>query len=449
MKNLKQSIGIRLFIIAFLGLILLIPSFLIQGLISERQNRRTSVADEIGQKWGNEQAIVGPVITVPYKQYYKSGDQEEQTIRYAHFLPKNLNIKGSITPEVRYRGIYKVIVYTGKLSISGTFPSLNLSGFSVPARNFIPEDAFVSVGISDMTGIKDFIKINWNGKEYSANPGIASSDVLTSGISVSPGLEAGKKYHFDFDLKLNGSSKLLFAPVGKQTHVHLYSSWANPSFTGNFLPVDREVTASGFQATWNVLHLNRNFPQQWLGPNKEVSKSSFGVSLLLPVDEYQKTMRTAKYAIMFIALTFLTFFMIELLSDKIIHPLQYLLIGLALLIFYTLLLSISEYVIFKVAYLIASAAVVSMITVYSYSVLSDKRKTGIVFGVLIILYGYLYILLQLQDYALLMGSIGLFVVLAIVMYLTRNLNWFEIMSYQKQDIVDSTRAADEPRAKRE
>lgn len=185
-----------------------------------------------------------------------------------------------------------------------------------------------------------------------------------------------------------------------------------------------------------MLHLNRNYPQQWLGSNKEVSNSTFGVDLLLSVDEYQKTMRTAKYAIMFISLTFLTFFMIELLSQNIIHPVQYLLIGFALLIFYILLLSISEYMLFKFAYLIASGAIIGMITIYSYGVLSDKLKSAIIFGVLIVLYGYLYILLQLQDFALLLGSLGLFAVLAIVMYLTRNINWFDIMSNQNKDAIN-------------
>lgn len=191
-----------------------------------------------------------------------------------------------------------------------------------------------------------------------------------------------------------------------------------------------------------MLHLNRNYPQQWLGSNKEVSNSTFGVDLLLSVDEYQKTMRTAKYAIMFISLTFLTFFMIELLSQNIIHPVQYLLIGFALLIFYILLLSISEYMLFKFAYLIASGAIIGMITIYSYGVLSDKLKSAIIFGVLIVLYGYLYILLQLQDFALLLGSLGLFAVLAIVMYLTRNINWFEIMSNQNKDAINSKSPGD-------
>lgn len=431
--NLKHSIGTRLFVIAFLTLVLLIPSFLIQNLISERENRRDSVADEISQKWGNEQVIAGPLISVPYRHPAISDDKAEQTLRYAHFLPENLNIHGSITPEERYRSIYKVIVYSSNLSISGNFPSMNFNSLNVASEDFLLEDAFVSLGISDMTGIKDVINIHWNNKEYFANPGIESNDVLESGVSISPDLDAGDEYHFEFEINLNGSSGLLFSPLGEQTHVEISSDWPHPSFTGHFLPIDREVNSSGFNATWKVLHLNRNFPQQWLGANQEISNSAFGVDLLLSVDEYQKTMRTAKYSIMFIALTFLTFFMIELLSKKVIHPLQYLLIGLALLIFYTLLLSISEYLVFKVAYLLASATIILLITIYSYSVLSDKLKTGIIFGALVTLYGYLYILMQMQDYALLMGSFGLFIVLALVMYLTRNIDWFEIMSHQNRD----------------
>ena len=192
MKNLKNSLGTRLFIIAFLTFVLLIPSLLIQGLISERKHRRNSVAKEISQKWGNEQTLIGPIINIPYKQYYKNGDKVEQTIQYAHFLPENLNITGSIAPKIRYRGIYKVIVYNSRLSISGNFPPVNLNSLNVPLKDFLPQDAFVSFGISDMTGIKDFIKINWDNKEYMANPGIESHDVLKSGISISPDLETGK-----------------------------------------------------------------------------------------------------------------------------------------------------------------------------------------------------------------------------------------------------------------
>ncbi len=428
MRNIKQSLGLRLVIIGILTLVLLIPALLIQNLIYERENRRDSVAHEISQKWGQEQVIIGPVISIPYTHYFTTEGKSEQTIRYAHFLPEELEMSGTIEPEIRYRGIYKAIVYNSELSVSGHFPSLDLQNLNIPAEDLMMEDAFVSVGISDMTGIKDFINISWDEDQFQANPGVISNDILASGISISPEIDPTAEHTFDFQLNLNGSSSLKFAPVGKETGVQLQAEWSNPSFIGNFLPVEREVNESDFSANWEVLHLNRNYPQQWQGPKPEVANSSFGVELLLGVDEYQKTMRTAKYAIMFISLTFLTFFMIELLARKQIHPVQYILIGFALLIFYTLLLSISEYLLFKFAYLIAAVAIIGLITVYSFRVLGDAWKTGIVSGILVLLYGYLYILLQLQDYALLMGSIGLFVVLAMVMYLTRHIDWFEVMN---------------------
>ncbi|WP_020401791.1 cell envelope integrity protein CreD [Gracilimonas tropica] len=436
MKKLKNSLGLRLTIIAVLTLVLLIPSLLIQNLIYERENRRNSVAREISQKWGQEQTVIGPVLSIPYTHSFTSEGQTQQTIRYAHFLPENLNVKGSIAPEVRYRGIYKAIVYNSVLSFSGNFPALDFDNLNVSEDELIMEDAFISVGISDMTGIKDFITVQWDDKTFQANPGITSNDIVASGISIAPDFDPNSEHSFQFDLNLNGSSSLKFAPVGKETILKLESTWDTPSFTGTFLPTEREVSESGFTASWEVLHLNRNFPQQWQGPNTEVSNASFGAELLLGVDEYQKTMRTAKYAIMFISLTFLTFFMIELLGKKRIHPVQYLLIGFALLVFYTLLLSISEYIVFKFAYLIAAAAIIGLISVYSFRVVGDALKTGIVSGILILLYGYLYILLQLQDYALLMGSIGLFVVLALVMYLTRHVDWFEVMSNPSGEEID-------------
>jgi inner membrane protein len=405
---------------------------MIQDVISDRESRRDSVIGEISQKWGQKQTIVGPVVTIPYKYRLTDSNTSESIISYAHFLPETLTVNGSMAPELRYRGIYEAVLYNSRLSLSGSFSPLTPGSLGIQPEDVMFDKAFVSIGISDMTGIKESIEMTWNEDTYVAEPGIESTDVVSSGITISPIIETGEAYSFSFDLNLNGSTGLLFSPVGEETSVQIESNWSNPSFAGGFLPSQREVDADGFRSEWNVLHLNRNFPQQWKGANKEVASTTFGVDLLLPVDEYQKTMRTAKYAIMFIGLTFLTFFMIELLSVNSIHPVQYLLIGFALLIFYTLLLSISEYVVFGLAYLIASVAIISLITIYSYTVLSDSSKTGVVFGILSLLYGYLYILLQLQDVALLMGSIGLFLVLACVMYLTRNIDWFEIMASSDQ-----------------
>jgi inner membrane protein len=227
--------------------------------------------------------------------------------------------------------------------------------------------------------------------------------------------------------------------VGKETTVKLSSTWPDPSFVGNFLPAHHETSQEGFDASWKILHLNRNYPQKWTGSNNQVEASTFGVKLLVPVDEYQKNMRTAKYAFMFIGLTFLSFFMIELLNKKLIHPIQYLLIGFSLLVFYTLLLSFSEQMVFKYAYMISSVATIGLITSYTRGVLKDTLQTGIILLILVLLYAYLYIVLQLQDLALMIGSIGLFIILSLVMYLTRKVDWFSTLQQAvpvKQDKTD-------------
>ena len=219
----------------------------------------------------------------------------------------------------------------------------------------------------------------------------------------------------------------MFLPVGETTNVIVKSNWSDPSFTGYYLPDNRKIQSDGFTAEWNINYLNRNYPQSWIGNKHKIDFSAFGLELLLPVDQYQKTMRTVKYAILFISMTFLSFFMIELLGKKNIHPVQYMLIGFALLIFYSLLLSLSEHIDFTFAYLISGIAIIFIITSYTKSVLADNKQTGIIAGILIILYTYLYVVLQLQDYALLIGTIGLFAALTIVMYLTRNIDWFSVL----------------------
>jgi len=426
--KLKNSVGLRLAIIGFLSLVLLIPAALIQGLISEREQRRDSAVFEVSDKWGERQIIAGPILTVPYKNLIK--DEKGNllsVIEYAHFLPENLTINAELFPELRYRGIYEVILYNSKLQIRGNFLPPSFNQFSIAPENILWKDASIALGLSDLKGIRNVVKIKWNEDELTANAGVDSKDVLEIGISVKPKVTtAAENFTFAVDLDLNGSGEIGFAPVGKETGVMVASKWGNPSFMGEFLPSRRQVQPDQFNAEWKVLHLNRNYPQQWLGSQHKIIESGFGVRLLLPIDEYQKTMRTAKYAIMFIALTFLTFFLTEVLNKKIIHPIQYILIGLALILFYTLLLSFSEHVRFNSAYLLASAAIVALITAYTKSVLSNNMATAIIAGILIILYGFLYIILQLQDYALLLGSLGLFIILAIVMYVTRKIDWFAI-----------------------
>lgn len=427
---LRNSLGLRLAIIAFLSLMLLIPTAMIISLIRERQITRDVAVREVFSKWGTTQTISGPILSVPYKIKVKYEDNKTVTkIKYMHLLPDKLSIDGIVNPEIRYRGIYEVVLFNAKLNFSGTFTPQEIEMLNIPQDNILWDKSFLSLGISDMKGIKEIVKVKWNQEIFTTNPGIKSNDVLASGISVKIPLDLNTgDYHYSLDININGSEDLLFVPVGKETNLKLNSTWRNPSFTGNFLPELRKIDETGFESKWQILHLNRNYPQVWAGKKHDIQTSAFGVRLLIPVDEYQKIMRTAKYAILYIALTFLAFFMIELLNRKTIHPVQYLLVGFALLVFYTLLLSFSEHMLFKFAYLISSVAIIVLITIYTKSVLKSNLHTSLISGVLSVLYIYLYVILQLQDFALLMGSIGLFAVLSLVMFLTRKTDWFTILT---------------------
>ncbi len=426
--KLKSSVGLRLLIIGVLSLVLLIPAIMIQDLISEREARRESAVLEVSDKWGKAQMIAGPILMIPYQRFIKDEKNNLVTLtERAYLLPESLAIATELLPERRYRGIYEVILYNARIKMRAHFAPVSLEGLNIPANDILWREASLLLGLSDLKGIRDISTVNWNGKELVANPGIEWKEVLETGITVKPELAAAaESYQFAVDLNLNGSGEIQFLPVGKETQAMVASQWNNPSFIGQFLPVQREVQANNFRAEWKVLHLNRNYPQKWTGAQPLLPASAFGVKLLLPIDEYQKTTRTAKYAIMFIALTFLAFFMTEILNKKVIHPIQYILIGLALILFYTLLLSISEQLSFNRAYLIASAAIIGLITAYAKGVLGSNWVTAIIAGILIVLYGFLFVVLQLQDYALLLGSLGLFVILAIVMYLTRKVDWFAL-----------------------
>jgi inner membrane protein len=440
----RKSVSLKLFSIGFLILILLIPSFMLSDLIREREELRDGTIKELSSKWGDEQTIGGPVLTIPYKYYRKDKDGNVETrIQYAHFLPENLKISGNVEPEKRKRGIYMVVLYNTRLSVSGNFKKPDLEKLNVSPEDFIFEDAFVSLGITDMKGLKENISFRWNGASHHFNPGIVTHDIFESGISVPVHLESSlSAYTFSFALNLNGSKGVHFLPIAEETNVSLTSDWDNPSFQGSFLPDTRTVSEKGFTAHWKVLQLNRNYAQQGLGaylrtPDSEGSgdklqESSFGVNLLLPIDEYQKTMRSAKYGIMFILLTFLAFFFIEVLNKKRIHPIQYLLIGFSICLFYVLLLSLSEHLPFNIAYLISCIVIISLDTFYYSHILKNRRLTCFMSGTLVILYGFFYSLLQLQDYSLLAGSCGLVLILGIIMYLTRNIDWYALQSANEE-----------------
>jgi inner membrane protein len=445
MQKIKSSVTLKIVVIGILIMILLIPSTMIQSLISERESRKTEAINEISSKWGFSQTITGPVLTVPYNSYtIKDNKRVFAGKNYAYFLPEKLNITGNVNPEIRYRGIYEAVLYNTVLDISGKFKVPDFSEWAIADDDIYWHEAFITISVTDMRGIRDNPEISWNSDTLAPEPGSKISHLIQSGIStnvpVLPANDTNVTYSFSTTLNLNGSEDLNFVPLGKKTTVSLQSKWPNPSFTGSFLPEKREITEKGFKAYWKVLDFNRGFPQKWHDSSYSLCNYLFGVNLLLPVNEYQKISRTAKYAVLFISLTFLTFFLIEILNRKKLHPIQYLLIGFALCLFYTLLLSITEHFNFNIAYLVASIGIVLMISLYTKSVLKNT-KLALFIGLLVsILYSFLFVILQQQDFALLIGSTGLFAILGIVMFVTRKIDWYSIgakreVSQQAQSTV--------------
>jgi inner membrane protein len=427
---IRNSVTLKLATVTILMLLLLIPSSMIESVISERENLNNEAIIEVSSKWAEGQEIQGPILTVPLIYEYEEDDGKSKITKYWHILPEELNITGIIEPEKLRRGIYEIVVYKSDISVSGVF-ELNKRVDQEKLKEIQYDKAFLTIGISDLRGIEDEIQLEWNGDKLEAQPGSKISKMIYAGVTIYlPNIELliDKTVEFNFKMNLQGSQYMSFIPVGNTTNVNLSSNWQAPSFNGNFLPDSREITNAGFKANWKILQLNRNFPQTWIG-SKHVEKllnSSFGVNLIMPLDDYQKSMRSAKYAAMTIALTFLIFFLVEILNGRKIHPFQYVLVGLGLALFYVLLVSISEHSSFNIAYLISSVAIISMITLYSYSIFRARKLTFLLLGTLVGIYGFLFVTLQLADYALLMGSTGLTLILGLTMYFTRNVNWYKL-----------------------
>lgn len=422
-SEFKKSVSLKMFIIGLLVLILLIPAGMIRNLIRERESLMHQVIEEVASKWGNEQTLAGPFMVIPYNTTIEDDDEIIKVTNYLHVLPERLLINGEMRPEERYRGIYKVVVYNSNLHFSGSFVLPDFTEYNINENDIIWDEVIVNMGIPDMRGINHQIAFHLDEMEFTAQPGIKYSNLIQSGISFTVGAISAQNLNFEFNIDLNGGKGLYFYPLGKTTQATLSSSWETPSFAGAFLPDDRNVNNTGFKADWKILQLNRNYPQVWKNSEYKFNDSEFGVELLVPVNHYQKTMRSVKYAVMFIILTFLTFFFIELLKKKPVHPVQYLLVGISLIVFYSLLLSLTEHISFFWSYIIAASTIFILITFYAYSILKNIKTTAILSSILIIIYIFLYTLLQLMDYALLMGNIGLVIILALVMYFSRKVNW--------------------------
>lgn len=450
----KTSTSLRMFVVGFLILILLVPLSYIKDLIRERKNLQNQVVTEINENWGNEIVLYGPILKTPYFTYTESTITDSKTkkiqtireknINYAYFFPNELDVSGSIETELKKRGIYSASVYNSNIKIKGDFslPDFSLINEDVKEKDIVWEKTQILLKTSNLKGLNDemIIKIGNKSLSFQSNFQNQQQHSATSYdkygnlrnhdsyLIETPSFNLKESFvedlvAYNLDYNASGSSRFNIIPIGKETKMQLTSNWKDASFKGEFLPFNPDkIKEDGFDAHWKVLQMNRPYGQQFKSlPN--LYKYSFGVDFFIPVDDYQQNERSAKYGFLMIALTFLLFFLIQTLSKINIHPFQYMMIGLALVVFYTLLISISEHSDFTKAYLIAGSAVVILITLYSKSILKIWKFPVLIGISLTALYGFIFVIIQLENYALLVGSIGLFAILAGVMFASRKIDW--------------------------
>lgn len=440
----KTSITARMLMVGFLTLILLIPLFFIEDLIQERSFRQKDVVNEISQKWGNEVLLYGPILKIPYKTFREKTVTDKKTkkaytetieeMQYAYFFPNNLNISTTVNPEQKKYGIYETAVYNSHMELSGDFSKPDFSDIDVKEEHIVWEKTKIIMQTSNLKGVNNTVSISLNktnysfSSKYNGNNNYNLDQVtlhnLESKYISKKDLPVSNLTNFKMSLDIKGSKQISFIPIGKITDVKIASEWKTANFFGEFLPYnDDKINAEGFNAKWKVIEINRPFSQQHFNNIPDLREFAFGVNFLIPVDEYQKSERSVKYGFLVIGLTFLIFFLIQTLSKINIHPFQYLMIGLALTMFYTLLVSISEHSNFLKAYLIAGTSVIALITLYSKSILKTFKFPLFIGLSLTALYTFIYVIIQLENYALLVGSIGLFLILTIVMFVSRKIDW--------------------------
>ena len=436
MDGLKESVTVKLLFIATLILVLLIPSSLVNNLIDERASRQDEMMRDVSDKWSGSQVIKGPVLIIPYAQQVKetgasNKENTREPIGNLYVLPDNLHIKAGLSTQIRHRGIFDVAVYTSLINVSGNFSKADLSSLSLTPDQLLLNKARIIFSISDLKGLKNNPVIKTNNQTLAAAPVFDNASIFGGGLQVTVDISNTKDGNvpFEYALDLKGSQGLSFVHLGKTTDVEASGSWSSPSFDGRYLPDARTVNKSGFKASWRMLYYNRPFPQQWLdndrllNTDKKLGDAIFGVKLRLPVDQYQKTMRTSKYALLIIALTFISLFLTEVIRKQRIHIFNYILIGISMIIYYSLLLSFSEQVGYNYAYLIASVSTIALVSVFIASLLKNKMAAWLFAFILSVFYAFIFVIIQLEDFALIIGSIALFIVVAILMYFSRKINW--------------------------
>lgn len=435
--NFFQTKTARLLMVIALILILMIPLSLVKGLIKEREYRQNDVIDEISEKWGEDILIYGPILQIPYKVYTETEQYNKKTketvkirkasLKHAYFFPDELNESFNVNNKTLYRGNYQAVVFNTKVDINASFEHFDFSKNEIPKGDVMWEKASILIKTTNLKSINEEVYLKFNNQKHQLEPifesGHNSLQTLQTNYIDLTDLKGKKTIMFSLDY--NGSKAIKTVPIGKTTTTRMTSNWKDPSFTGNFLPNSdtKEITEEGFKADWKVLHVNRPFGQSYFEGLPNLNNYSYGVDFKLLNDDYQQNERASKYGLLVISLTFLVFFMVQIINNLRVHIIQYALIGAALVLFYTLLLSITEHSSFSFAYLISSLSVILMVSLYSWSFFKRFLHIAIISCSLITLFVFIFIIIQLDNYALLAGSIGLFIILALIMFFSRKVNW--------------------------
>lgn len=426
------SITVKALMIGAIGLLLIVPLTMLRGLVSERSALREQAYARVAEGWGGNIVLGGPMLIVPTERMIVENDVTNILRTDIYLLPSRLEVDTGLTleKEPRYVGIYAVPVYLANVQLKGEFDLAALQPMlGKPGVTYRWSESRLRLPLSQVRSLREVQRASFANQTVKLGP---------AGPGVYRGVEApvdltelvkGGAVPFDFKAVLAGSRDLSVLPLGSTTTVKLRSDWPHPSFQGAFLPVERNIDAQGFDARWQVLELNRSYRQVWWEPEVNeatLMESAFGVGLYQAVDVYQRGERAIKYALLFIALTFLTFFAWEQVTRMRLHPLQYLLVGLALSTFYLLLIALSEHFAFAVAYVVAATALVLLIGAYMAGALGNRTRGYTAGTAMAAVYGLLYVLVLSEDYALLLGAIVLFAALAAVMLVTRRIDWYQL-----------------------
>ncbi len=432
--SISRSPAVRVIVIGALILFLQIPVLFVYNLMSERERSKNAAVAEIADGWGLAQEVVGPYLVVPFRTAHTRTDQLGQSATVwvddtATFLPDALDITAALDEQTLHRGIYESAVYAANIGIVGSFSKPDFSKWSVAEDQILWDQARLMMEVSDARGFRDSVTVQWAGEAHAFEPGERTLPGERQGLQT--GLNAqdleAETFPFEMHFDLKGSSSIRFAPLGRRTETHVSGSWPSPSFQGSWLPDARETTPEAFSASWTIPFLGRSFPQSWTGKLENTPLiSEFGVDLLTPVDAYRQTERSLKYELLFLALTFAPLWLFEVLAGIRLHFIQYGLIGAAVCLFYLLELSLAEQLGFANAYALAAAMIAGLVTSYAWSILASVSRAAAMGGVISGLYAFLYVLISLEDFALLVGSLALFLVLAVLMYTTRHVNWFQL-----------------------